>query len=48
MRLNAILALCRGRRFQAISFVLDHWRAMARMTLEDVLHGLPPQDPRRA
>ena len=48
MRLNAILALCRARRFQAISFVLDLWRTMARMTLKDVLYGRPPEDPRRA
>jgi len=48
MRLNAILALCRARRFQSISFVLDLWRTMARMTLKDVLFGCPPQDPRRA
>ncbi len=48
MRLNAILAECRARRFQAISFVLDLWRTMGRMSLEDALQGRPPQDPRRA
>jgi len=47
-RLNAILALCRDRHFQAISFVLDLWRTMGRMSLKDVLYGRPPEDPRRA
>lgn len=47
-RLNVILALCRARRFQAIRFVLDLWRTMARMSLKDVLCGQPPRDPRRA
>lgn len=47
-RLNVILAHCRARRFQAIDFLLDLWRTMARMTLKDVLYGLPPQNPRRA
>lgn len=47
-RLNAILALSRGRHFQAIGFLLDLWRTLARMTLADVLSGRPPQDPRRA
>ena len=48
VRLNAILALSRRRHFQAIRFLLDLWRTMARMSVEDILHGRPPQDPRRA
>jgi len=48
IRLNVALARARGRRFQAIRFLLDLWRTMGRMSLKDVLHGRPPQDPRRA
>lgn len=47
-RLNRVLALSQRRHFQAIRFLLDLWRTMARMSLADVLHGRPPQDPRRA
>lgn len=47
-RLNLALARARRRHFQAIRFLLDLWRTMGRMSLEDVLHGRPPQDPRRA
>lgn len=48
VRLNVVLARSRRRHFQAIRFLLDLWRTMARMSFEDVLHGRPPQDPRRA
>jgi len=48
VRLNVALARARRRHFQAIRFLLDLWRTMARMSFEDVLHGRPPQDPRRA
>ncbi len=48
VRLNVALARARRRDFQAIRFLLDLWRTMGRMSFEDVLHGRPPQDPRRA
>jgi hypothetical protein len=47
-RLNVILARSRRRHFQAIRFLLDLWRTMLRMSLEDVLRGRLPQDPRWA
>lgn len=47
-RINRVAREARSRHFQEIRFLLDLWRAMHGMSLEDVLHGRPPEGPRRA